>query len=228
MKPLAVLVGALLLTACRGSPPSRYYMLSVVPGAPAAEGIHSPQADSSIVPLRLEQVRLPGELDRSQLVRRLDANRLWVEPVSRWAAPLDGMIRRVLSANLALRLPPGAVADPYQTTPEARPLSVDVQELYGDSGCSVRLSATWVLAAQTRPLPGQLGTAPVTAPGMPQGATEDLRVPAQAGGGCPEALAATMSQALGVLADRIAAAIVSAKAAPTVPGRRPNGGPTGP
>ena len=162
---------------------------------------------SNPVPIRLEQVRLPGELDRSQLVRRIDANRLQVEPSSRWAAPLEGMTRRVLSANLALRLPAGTVADPYQAAPDARPLGVDIQELYGNSQCDVSLSATWVLSAETHGMRAARGMQPGA-----EGGTEEVHVAAAPGSPCPEILAATMSQAFGVLADRMAAAIVGVRA----------------
>lgn len=189
MKRAGVAVLAATLAACH-SPPVRYYVLSEVKGHERAEGLHSAPADP--LPLRLERVRLPGELDRSQLVRRIDANRLQVEANSRWAAPLDEMIRRVLSADLAGRLSPGKVVEPYQPLPagQVHPLWVDIHELYGDSHCAVSLRASWMLS----------GT-PTAAPG----AREEVQVaPA---GPCPDALAATMSQALGVLADRIAAAI---------------------
>jgi uncharacterized protein len=203
----ALLLCAAELSGCHSSPAPRYYILSVEKSTSAAEGLHfNPLGEgpdggavSARLPVRLEQVRLPGELDRSQLVRRIGANRLQVEPGSRWAAPLDEMIRRVLSADLALRLPPGAVADPYQMLADGqrRALTLDVHELYGDSQCAVSLSATWVLA-RPRAQAGQAGAA--------RGATEEVQVASE--GPCPGSLAAAMSHALGVLADRMAAALV--------------------
>jgi uncharacterized protein len=194
------------LGGCHNSPPAHYYILSVVKSTSPAEGLHlSPRGGGPAgvgvkgsLPVRLEQVRLPGELDRSQLVRRIDANRIQLEPGSRWAAPLDQMIRRVLSADLALRLPAGTVAGPYQPLApgERRALSVDVQELYGDSRCAVSLSATWVLTAPQ----GQAQAAAAV-----RGMTEEVQVPPA--GRCPGALAAGISQALGELADRMAAAM---------------------
>jgi uncharacterized lipoprotein YmbA len=143
-------------------------------------------------------VTLPGELERSELVARVDGSRLAIYADSRWAAPLDRMIRRVLSADLAARLPPGRVVDPYLPLPagEPRALMVSMHELYGDARCAVSLRATWVLVP---PQAAGQGPAPVV------GATEQVQVPPT--GRCPETLAATMSQALAALGDRIAARI---------------------
>jgi uncharacterized lipoprotein YmbA len=151
------------------------------------------------VPVRLERVTLPGELERSELVGRIEGSRLEVYAGSRWAAPLDGMVRRVLSADLAARLPPGRVVDPYLPLPagEPRALMVSVHELYGDERCAVSLSAAWVLSP------------PPKGPGAVVGATEEVQVPSA--GRCPGTMAATMSQALAVLGDRIAARIAGSQ-----------------
>jgi uncharacterized lipoprotein YmbA len=174
-----------LAAACGSSPPVRFYTLSDVSGERLS-------AAPGAVALRVDRIRLPGELDRSQLVSRVDANRLEVFATSRWAAPLDEMIRRVLSADLAARLPEGLVVDPNQPVPlgQARFLTVNVHEFYGEPSCAVNLRAAWLLM-QPR--------------GAALQATEDVHVaPA---GKCPEALAATMSQALAQLSDRIALAV---------------------
>jgi uncharacterized lipoprotein YmbA len=152
------------------------------------------------VPIRLDRVTIPPELDRKQLVRRVDSTRLQIVEDHRWAAPLDDMIHRVLSDNLAARLPPGLVTDPNEPPlGEGRlSLSVDIQELYADETCAVTLRASWVLkrpnAQSTR-------------------ANEETQTPAS--GACSGAAAqpAAMSQALGQLSDRIAAAIGQASPA---------------
>jgi uncharacterized protein len=181
-----VLAPAVLLALLAGcsSPPTRYYVLSRVSG--------SPLAAAGATALRVDRVRIPSELDRSQIVSRLDANRLQVASTSRWAAPLDEMIRRVLSADLAERLPRGLVIDPYQPVAagQARSLTVNIDEFYGDPACAVRLRAAWLL---TQP------------PAAALAAMEEVHV--SPAGKCPDALASTMSAALGELSDRIAAAV---------------------
>jgi uncharacterized lipoprotein YmbA len=165
-----------------------YYTLSEI----APENRLAAPPDQPLV--RLDRVTIPTEIDRSQLVRRVDATRLQIVEGDRWAAPLDDMIRRVLSDNLTARLPPNTVADPYEPTLGERrqSLSVDIQEFYGDSGCAVTLRAAWVLKQPD--LESIRGS-------------EEVRAPAGTDCAGAGALPAAMSQALAQLSDRIAAAI---------------------
>jgi uncharacterized lipoprotein YmbA len=145
------------------------------------------------VPIRLDRVTVPTELDRAQLVRRIDSTRLQIVEGDRWAAPLEDTIRRVLSADLASRLPPDMVANPYEPSvgEKRQSLSVDIEEFYGDPSCAVTLRASWVLKQ-----PDMQSS---------RGAVE-AQVPA--GGNCTTGTIPTaMSQALAQLADRIAGAV---------------------
>jgi uncharacterized lipoprotein YmbA len=182
---LSGLLLALLLSACASSPEMRFYTLNVVaPKAPSS----APAAGS---PVRVVRVTIPGELDRTQLVRRVDANRLQIAELDRWAAPLDETILRVLSADLAARLPAGTVVSAADSAGTSRALSVDIQEFSGDASCAVTLRAAWFLTP----------TAGTSAQG-----TADVRVPAS--GACAtSSLPATMSEALAQLSDQIAASI---------------------
>ena len=172
---------------CASSTPLHYYTLTEVP---ASTRLSTPEGT---VPVRLDRVTIPTELDRSQLVRRIDATRLQIIDGERWAAPLEDTIRRVLSGDLAARLPAGAVANPNEPSigEKRQSLSVDIEEFYGDSRCAVTLRAAWVLK-----LPDLQSSRGV----------EDTRV---AGDDCASAAAVpgAMSQALAQLADRLAAAI---------------------
>lgn len=185
---VTALVMSLVLMGCASSPPLHYYTLSEVAPATRLTSVGNP------VPIRLDRVTIPAELDRSQLVRRVDATRLQIVENDRWAAPLEDTIRRVLSADLAARLPPNMVANPYEpSVGEKRlSLSVDIEEFYGNASCAVTLRAAWVLRQ----------------PDMQSSrGNEETQVPA--GGNCEggAALPAAMSQALGQLSDRIAAAV---------------------
>src|SRR6202042_1194153 len=99
-----VMLGFGLLPACGASPPTRFYILNDI--APTAQ----PAAVSNRTAVRVEPPALAPELDRPELVTRSGANRVHVAGLERWAAPLPGQIRRVLSDDLAARLPPGLVA----------------------------------------------------------------------------------------------------------------------
>ncbi len=201
------IVAACLIGACASSPPMRYYTLTQI----APETRLSVPADT--VPLRLDRVNLPSELDRLQLVRKIDATRLQISEVDRWAAPLDEMIKRVLSVDLAARLPANLVADPNEPSQGERrqSLSVDIQEFYADAGCSITLHATWIVKQPQ----------PASAPGGRQGhgataqnaqaqnaqASEEIQMPAAASCSGSAPLPEAMSRALAVLSDRIAAAV---------------------
>jgi len=197
----AAAILTLALAGCASSPPIRFYTLT--PIAPES----SPAAAADTVRVRLNRVTVPGELDRIQIVRRIDATRLQIDDQSRWAAPLDEMIRRVLAADLAARLPANAVADANEPGAGERvqTLSVDIQEFYPDSACSVALRATWVL---TPPQPQGKGSALAA-----RQSTEQTQLPSSGACSNADTVPQSMSRALGLLSDRIAAAIAAAPTA---------------
>jgi uncharacterized protein len=202
MKRVAAWLMAALAGGCASSPPIRFYTLT--PIAPESR----PTAPPEGVRVRLNRVTVPGELDRIQIVRRIDATRLQIDDQSRWAAPLDETIRRVLTADLAARLPANAVADANGMAggEHVHTLTVDIQEFYPDSGCSVALRATWVL---TPPQPAQGKGAAAPAKQF----TEESQVPSSGACSGPDAVPQSMSRALGLLSDRIAAAVAAATVA---------------
>lgn len=120
-------VAALLLGGCASSPPLRYYVLSEVP--PAAQSNTSTSSSDAV---QVTRVVLPGEIDRSEIVQRVDANRLRIAEDDRWAAPLEDMIRRVLAADLRQRA--GA---------HAAQVSVQIESFTADVSCGVELRASW-------------------------------------------------------------------------------------
>jgi hypothetical protein len=186
---------ALILGGCASSPPLRYYTLNDVPGATS---LSEPSA------IRVGRVKIPGELDRSELVQRIDANRLKIAEQDRWAAPLDEMIRRALTADLQsrTRASPSAPATPSaaSTTPSTQPaaastLSVDIDEFIGDATCAVTLRASWEL----KPMGGNAAPA-----GSGQ---ESIQIAVPSPATCTVgAIPAAMSQALAQLSERILAA----------------------
>jgi uncharacterized lipoprotein YmbA len=170
---------ALLLAACASSPPTRFYTL--VDTAP--EGTPPPNAGV----VSINRVSIPGEIDRPEIVRWVGPNQLNISDLDRWAAPLDDTIQRVLTDDIARRVPspvPGL----------QRLVSVDIHEFYGDANCNVTLRAVWV--------PRQPGGQPAAAA---QPAIEQIQVPSS--GACPATLPQTMSIALGQLSDRIIAGV---------------------
>jgi uncharacterized lipoprotein YmbA len=184
----AFAAAATLAAGCASTPPLHYYTLTEVPAT-----TRLPAADDT-VPVRLDRVTIPTELDRSQLVRRIDATRLQIIDGDRWAAPLDDTIRRVLSGDLAARLPPNMVANPNEPSvgEKRQLLSVDIAEFYGDAACAVSLRAAWVLKQPDS---------------QSSRGTEETQVPASSNCSGTGSLPTAMSQALAQLSDHIAAAV---------------------
>jgi uncharacterized protein len=176
----------LLLAGCATSPKSRFYALEPVPGGRIAEPVSGP-------PIVVDAVHLPDVLDRLALVRRAGPTQLQISDTDRWAAPLDGMSRRVLAWDLAARLPMGLVVAPDAPKPPdaARGLVVSVERFDADAAGQVRLDAVWTLLAGSPQKPVIERRETILVDGADRFASEP----------------AAMSRALGLLADRIANAL---------------------
>lgn len=182
LRALALLAALWSLAACQSSPPTRYFTLTEV-----AAGSARPGTPSAGPALQLERVTIPGELDRLEIVRHGESNQLRIATFELWAAPLDGMIQRVLSEDLAARLAPGSVASPNEPAgDQQRRLYLDIQDFAGNERGDVNLRTAWLLKA-----PGGSETRGVEA------------LSADANDASADALAAAMSRALGLLADRL-------------------------
>ena len=175
----------LTLTGCASSPPTRFFALD--PVSPAAD-----QAGGRGAPVKVDAVHIPPALDRDSMVRGESDNQLQISSQDRWAGDLGEMIRRVLTQDLARRLPSGMVIAPESPAPpSARGLVVDILTFQPQSGGEVVLDADWTLLEGTQSNPVLRRSVHLTAPGAASAQGE----------------AAAMSALLGQLADRIAAEI---------------------
>jgi uncharacterized lipoprotein YmbA len=183
---LVALAGA-LVAGCGTSAPIRYYTLAPLPPD------SNTAATASGPPVRVEHVTIPAELDRLGIVWRVAPNRLEIADQDRWAAPLEDMMRRTLSADLAARLPRGSVVDPREPpTSEARTLLfVEIGALYADERCAVNLEANWTLESAGTTA-RHSSESVVAAPVAP----------------CPAGMAPGLSRALADLSGKLAQAIV--------------------
>jgi uncharacterized lipoprotein YmbA len=188
---LIPLLAALSLTACASSPPTRYYALE-----PVATG-GGPQQVSG-TPVKIDAVHIPPALDRSSMVRGESGDRLDISSRDEWAGDLGEMARRVLTQDLAERLPSGMVIGPHSPAPvDARGIVVDILTFQPQGSGEVTLDAAWTLlqGTQSNPVLRRLVHLSTSAP-------------ASAGGE-----AAAMSTLLGKLADRMAPAIGAVRSA---------------
>lgn len=126
------------LLGCSTTPPAAFYTLS--PGL-AAPGAALP------LTLGLTLSEFPEALDRPQLMLRTGENRLDIQELHRWAAPLEGQVQRVLRENLATT---GARVETYpwprDFAPE-RQIRLAITRFDGRPGATADLQARWTIGA---------------------------------------------------------------------------------
>jgi uncharacterized lipoprotein YmbA len=174
--------GLALPVACN-SPDPALYTLAPVPGTPRPGAPH-------IVVLR--QISLARYLERPQIVRSSAAYQLEMERNDWWGEPLGAMLGRVMVEELSQRLPGsvvlselGAIGNKPDATVEINVLRLDAER-----------DGTVVLRAQVGVTRAASAQAPVAE------AIELKAAPPSAG---VAGAVAAMSDALGQLADRVAA-----------------------
>jgi uncharacterized protein len=178
----------LILASCGSVPTQTYTLTSVPPSQPASQG------RALQPPIELGDVSIPATIDRSSIVQIASGGRLDVHGEAVWGAPLQQLIRRTLSADLAHRLPPGSVLAPGDPAPPGglRILLVNIEQFASDTSGRVTLTADWTLSRG----------------GQASGTPRHEVITVEAGSGAVSAVVPAMSSALGELADRIAAGLV--------------------
>src|SRR6185312_14489708 len=138
----------LTLAACASSPPTRFFALDPVPGGGGAADHTAGKA------VKIDAVHIPPALDRNSMVRGESDNQLQISSQDRWAGDLGEMIRRVLTQDLASRLPGGMVIAPDSPAPpSARGLVVDILTFQPQGTGEVVLDADWTLLEGTQSNP---------------------------------------------------------------------------
>jgi uncharacterized protein len=176
---------AMIVAGCGGSQQSRFYVLTENP-VPASR----PATSSAPRTVALGAVQLPSALDRPQMARRVGSDEVSYAEYERWAEPLDGMVRRVLFADLDSRLAPGTTLIENHTASSASlTISVDILRFDADASGLVKLDARWEMLGRAGGLVGAPHNARIAEPGS---------------GGDAAAIATTMSRAVADLAGEIA------------------------
>jgi uncharacterized lipoprotein YmbA len=142
--------------------------------------------------IELRSIGIARYLERSQIVRSSENYRLDVIPNDWWGEPLDAMIGRTLARALTQRLPGSTVyleTGAISAQPDAT-VQVDVERLDQDAAGAIRLAAQFSVVRRVTETHGVTITVPVRGP-----TTADL--------------VAAMSDAIGQLADRIAASLAA-------------------
>ena len=206
---IAAVVGAVVFTiglgACapfKRTPEARFYVLQALVEPPAA-----PVAAGRLVGIL--PVRLPGYLDRPQLVTEMAADRVRVDEYARWAEPMPAAVTRTVAENLAILLPESRVVRyPWPAGESMRcRVSVELRALGAQADGWVRLEGRWALLPDDGETP--LVLRPLSLRRRP--------LPVGPGGVDPAGAVEAMSELLADLSRQIAAAV---QALPADPGQR--------
>jgi len=129
--------------------PSRFFSLTPLPrtGQRAQDA-----AGTNALVLGIGPVKIPGYLDRQQLVTRVSQNRFAVAENDRWAEPLDENFSRVLSQNLSILLQTDRiVAYPWERSQQpAYQVQVEVLRFEPNAEQLVELWARWSIIDSTK------------------------------------------------------------------------------
>ena len=127
---------ALFLVSCGSK--QEYYRLSAATAASAGGGDRS-------ISLGVGPIKLPGYIDRSELVFQSGPNEFQVPPNVSWTGSLQENIATVLARDLQEQLGAREVLTspwPAGRAP-ARRVTLDVRQFYGISGGDAVLDTTW-------------------------------------------------------------------------------------
>jgi len=162
MRRATVTLLALLLCACAGAQ-TRFYTLQ--PTTPAADD----RAAYAGPPLRVDAVHIPASLDRPELVRDEGGDRFTVSDNDHWAAPVGELLRRVLTQDLAARLPPDKVIFPdAPKLPGSQGVVVDILSIT-PSAEGVVMQASWTVLPAPRSAVVRQRTVRLTVPSAKAG-----------------------------------------------------------
>jgi uncharacterized lipoprotein YmbA len=174
-------------------------------------------AQAEILPgaVGVMEVRLPGHLERPQIVTEAGPNELRIDEFVRWAEPLGPATTRVLVENLAGRLPERLVLEaPWRSGTELLcRVVLDVESFAPQADGSVRLVGRWALQA-----PDSARALALRGFNLERGP-----VPVRSSGVDATAAAAAMSELLAELSDQIAAAVRELPAPPIAEPQEPAG-----
>jgi len=144
------------------------------------------------LPVGIDGVELPPGLDRREIVVRKADHQLDIRSNEQWSASLQPLVLHTLAFDIAARLPEGMVILPGEAKPSGAMRSIDVvlEELAAGPSAKVVLDGRWVLRESGRP-----------------DITRHERIAVDIAALDSANIANGVSQALGMLADRMASAV---------------------
>ena len=157
--PAVFALAATLAAGCvslKRTPEARFFVLRALAESPSPA---SAQARQGLVGVMT--VRLPGHLDRPQLVTWSAAGELRIDEFLRWGEPLHAGFTRTLAENLQVLLPEHVVARaPWRSTAVPRCRVVTELRVFGlQPDGTVRLEGRWALLPAGDEMPLARGNA---------------------------------------------------------------------
>jgi uncharacterized lipoprotein YmbA len=134
----------LVLGACGSAPTVHLHTLMPVE-------LVKPVAGSAVIPIVLEPIRVPAQVDQSQWLVRLPDDSVAVLEQERWASPLRDELREALLEELAVGY--GAV-EARATAPGAGApmrIAIDVRRFESLPGREARSEGSWTVTAAGAP-----------------------------------------------------------------------------
>jgi len=154
----------LVLAACSTTAPT-VRLHSLMPPELVATGTPAVPAGATAIPVVLEPIRLPAQVDQPQWLVRLPDDSLAVLEQERWASPLRDELREALLEVLAIGY--GAVEARSAVAGAPVRIAVDVRRFESLPGREARGEGSWTLAAGAaalhcewlirEPAPGPIG-----------------------------------------------------------------------
>jgi uncharacterized lipoprotein YmbA len=188
---------ALVLALCAacslgGQRPSyQYFVLTSRPAQGPAPAPSGPAQRT----LGVDQVTIPGYLDREQIASRTTGHHLAYSATDRWAEPLDPAFERTLREDLGPLLAPGGIEVTSRGGTPTYELAVEVLRFEQSGAGQVELRARWVLRSDQKVLD-----------------TDEARTRVAMSGGDSDAMAAALSEAIARMATEIADRVQKANA----------------
>jgi uncharacterized lipoprotein YmbA len=148
---IPVLLIAVLMTSCLRSNPSHFFTLEpVINGESKANKMEKRNVHATI--LGIGPIRLPGYMNRPQIVTRLNNNEVHISEFNRWASPVANRIPTVLQNNLAALLPAMEVTEYslHQHLEFTFQAIIDIVEFIGQPNGDVVLKARWIFVDKSQ------------------------------------------------------------------------------
>jgi uncharacterized lipoprotein YmbA len=167
---LATLATAASCVSLKRTPEARFFVLRSLAEPPAAPTGAVQRGFVGVMP-----VRLPGHLDRPQLVTWTAPGELRIDEFLRWGEPLDAGFTRTLAENLGTLLPEHYVArPPWRASDVPRCRVVTELRVFGlQPNGEVRLDGRWLVLPARGEKPLARGTASLARGPLASGPADD-------------------------------------------------------